>query len=207
MSNGSQDLTILENVPLEYGCLFTCVALTGLRLEELLALLWRHVDLDAKVIKVEQSLWRGQIVLPKTTSSARILPHGELLGGILAGHKRQAHHTGPDDFVFCKEDGTPFNPDVLYPVLDRLQIPRPKRSAGFHAFRHSAASLINKKTGNLKLAQGLLGHANLSTTADTYTHMSTEAQREASEVLERAVFGNLFPICSQIGNGNSQTIK
>jgi integrase len=203
---------ILENVSPEYSCLFTCVALTGLRLGELLALQWRHVDLDTKTIKVEQSLWRGQIVVPKTICSARILPHGAILGEILGGHKRQSHYTEPGDFVFCKEDGTPFNPDVLrkdvlYPALDRLQIARPKRSAGFHAFRHSAASLINKKTGNLKLAQGLLGHANLSTTADTYTHMSTEAQREASEVLERAVFGNPFPICSQIGNGNSQTIK
>ena len=59
--------------------------------------------------------------------------------------------------VFCKENGQPINPDVLrkdvfYPVLDRLRISRPKRSAGFHAFRHTAASLINDRTGNLKLA-------------------------------------------------------
>jgi integrase len=61
--------------------------------------------------------------------------------------------------------------------------------------------LINNRTGNLKLAQNLLGHSNLSTTADVYTHTSTEAQREASEILEQAVFGNLFPICSQKGTG------
>lgn len=61
----------------------------------------------------EQSLWRGQIVRPKTIYSAGILPHGVVLGEILAGHQRQAHQTGPGDFAFCKEDGTPFNPDVL----------------------------------------------------------------------------------------------
>jgi integrase len=107
------------------------------------------------------------------------------------------------------EKGDFFNPDVLRkdvlcPILDRLNIPRPKRSAGFHAFRHSAASLINNRTGNLKLAQNLLGHSNLSRTADVYTHTSTEAQREALEILEQAVFGNLFPICSQKG---TETVK
>ena len=110
---------------------------------------------------------------------------------------------------FYKPDGNSLNQDVLrkdvlYPILDRLNITRPKRSAGFHCFRHSAASLINNRTGNLKLAQNLLGHSNLSTTADVYTHMSTEAQREASETLEKVVFGNLFQICSTNGTGTVQ---
>ena len=76
-----------------------------------------------------------------------------------------------------------------------------------HAFRHSAASLINHKTGNLKLAQGLLGHSNLSTTADTYTHTSAEAQREASEVLERKILGDLFPIVPKTGNRSNSFVN
>jgi integrase len=200
---------ILDHVPPEYNCLFTCIALTGLRLGELLSLEWKHIDFDAGVIKVEQGLWRGQIVTPKTIGSARNVPYGAVLGKLLANHKRRSQHDQPENFVFCKPDGQFLNPDVLrkdvlYPILDRLQLPRPKRSAGFHAFRHSAASLINNRTGNLKLAQNLLGHSNLSTTADLYTHTSTEAQREASEVLEKAVFGDLFPICSQKGLGTVQ---
>ena len=81
--------------------------------------------------------------------------------------------------------------------LDRLGIPRPARAAGFHTFRHSAVSIINAKTGNLKLAQKLLGHSNLSTTADIYTHTSIEAEREAAVAVEQAVFGGSVPSCSQ----------
>jgi len=200
---------ILENAPPDYSCLFTCIALTGLRLGELLALEWKHVDLNSGVIKVEQNLWRGQIVAPKTIGSARIVPYGAVLGEVLVNHKRRSLHNQQEDFVFCKPDGDFLNQDVLrkdvlYPIPDRLNIPRPKRSAGFRCFRHSAASLINSQTGNLKLAQNLLGHSNLSTTADVYTHTSTEAQREASEILEQAVFGNLFPICAQKGTGTVQ---
>ncbi len=213
---------ILETIPAEHRCLFTCIALTGIRIGELLALQWRHIDFEARTIRIAQSLWRYRVVAPKTPDSLRILPFGGVLGNLLAEHKRVASHLRPEDFVFCKRNGQPFTQellrrDVLYPTLDRLQIPRPKRGAGFHAFRHSAASLINSETGNLKLAQTFLGHADLSMTADTYTHVSNVAERKASEVLERAIFGNsgnLFPICSQsvpdsgtIGNRKLHLVK
>ena len=53
--------------------------------------------------------------------------------------KQNSSHNGPDDFVFCKEDGAPLNPDVLkrdvlYPTLDRLGIARHRRAARFHTF-------------------------------------------------------------------------
>lgn len=91
-------------------------------------------------------------------------------------------------------DGSPLRQDVirrdvLYPVIDRLQLPRGQRESGFHAFRHAAASLINQETGNLKLAQKLLGHADISTTADTYTHTFSESERGASIALEKVIFG------------------
>jgi len=99
-----------------------------------------------------------------------------------------------EDFVFAKADGAPLQQDVvrrdvLYPVIDRLQLSRGQREAGFHAFRHAAASLINQQTGNLKLAQKLLGHADISTTADTYTHTFSTSERDASVALEKVVFG------------------
>ena len=112
------------------------------------------------------------------------------------------------EFVFCKRDGTPLHPDVLrkdvlYPTLDRLHIPRPKGAAGFHAFRHSAASLINAETGNLKLTQKFLGHSNVSTTADIYTHTTEAMEREAVVALERAIFGNLFPVVPNLKLGTT----
>jgi|SRR5439155_14546609 len=117
---------------------------------------------------------------------------GDLLAEALNEHLGNAS-SGPNDFVFSRPDDSPVNPDVLrrdilYSVLDRLHIPRPKRGAGFHAFRHAAATIINQQTGNLKLAQTLLGHSEISTTADTYTHVSTESKKEASAALEKAIF-------------------
>ena len=110
--------------------------------------------------------------------------------------------------MFCKKDGSPLDPDVLrkdvlYPILDRLGIPRAKGASGFHTFRHSAASIVNEQTGNLKLAQKFLGHSTIKMTADVYTHTSAEAEREAALAVERAIYGDLFPVAPNIGNRNN----
>lgn len=190
--------SILESVPAEHRCLFFCVALTGLRLGELLALQWKCVDLQGRVLRVLHSLYKRQMVSPKTLSSTRQVPLGDVLVAAFASHREQSSFVKLEDFVFCSQEGMSLNPDVLrkdvlYPVLDRLNIPRPKGAGGFHCFRHSAASFINAETGNLKIIQKFLGHSNVSTTADIYTHVSEAVEREAAVALERSIFGS----CSQ----------
>ncbi len=147
------------------------------------------------------------MVLPKTEESVRTIYFGPSLQGALTSQKLNSNHNGPTDFVFGKEDGLPLNPDVLrrdvlYPTLDRLGIPRNSRAAGFHTFRHSAATIVNQKTGNLKLVQKLLGHSNLGTTADVYTHTSAGADRGAALALEEAIYGDLFQVVPRFGTRN-----
>lgn len=89
--------------------------------------------------------------------------------------------------------------DVLYPALERLRIPRIKGASGLHAFRHTAGSAVEASTGRLKLAQRLLRHSNVSTTAGIYIHTTQQAEREAAVALERAYFGDFVPSCSQFG--------
>ena len=205
---GEQVRSIIQSVPKRYCALLACAALTGARLGEVLAVQWKHVDLEKQLLRIEQSLWNGQLLPPKTQGSIRTVPFGSALAEALKVHLRDSLRTGTEDFVFCKPDGSPLNPDVLrrdvlYPALDRLGIPRSSRNAGFHTFRHSAASFINNETGNLKLAQRLLGHSNLNTTADVYTHTSAETEREGALAVERAIYGEMFPVVPKIETGNS----
>lgn len=64
------------------------------------------------------------------------------------------------------------------------------------------ASFINTQTGNLKLAQKLLGHSTIDMTADVYTHTSAEAEREGALAVERAIYGDLFVVVPKIANRN-----
>ena len=197
---------ILENTPAQYRVFFQLLALTGTRAGEALGLQWKPVDLANAQLRIEQSLWRGQLVTPKTNQSVRTITLSVVLVEALRMHREASATKSPDSFVFCKSDGSPFHPDVvrkdvLYPVLDRLNIPRSSGASGLHAFRHSVASFINTETGNLKLAQKMLGHSTINMTADVYTHITTESEREAARAVERTIYANLFHNCSTFGTG------
>ena len=196
---------ILQSASIEHRAFFCCAGLTGPRLGELLGLQWKHIDLTGRELRIEQSLWHGQIVPPKTQGSVRTIYFGDVLASALTDHYERTGHRGPEGFVFCRKDGSPLNPDVLrkdvlYPILDRLGISRRSGASGFHTFRHSAASILNERTGNLKLAQKLLGHSTVNLTANVYTHTSVEAEREAALAIERAICGDLFPVVPSLGN-------
>ena len=125
------------------------------------------------------------------------------------GTLQRATHRSPEDFVFCKNDGSPLHPDVLrkdvlYPILDRLGIARSAGVSGFHTFRHSVASILNAQTGNLKLAQKLLGHSTVNMTADVYTHTSAEAERECRARHRTGDLWRSVPSCSQCGEQEQQ---
>jgi integrase len=145
-------------------------------------------------------------VPPKTGGSVRRIPIGSILSDILKRHYRESGKPVAGAYVFSKEDGAPLHPevvrkDVLYPILDRLGIKRMPRESGFHRFRYSAGSFVNAETGDLKLAQSLLGHTQLSTTANIYTHMLPSAEKNFAGIGEgnfRKSVPSLFPI----GNRN-----
>ncbi len=116
------------------------------------------------------------------------------LSEVLQMHRQASRWTGADDFVFGKADGAPMNADtlrlkVLYPALKSIGIARERNRHGFHLFRHSAASIVHAQTRDVSLAQKLLGHSRLSTTADIYTHTQTDAE-EATETLAREIWGS-----------------
>jgi len=120
----------------------------------------------------------------------------EMLEVVLQDHMAPSRFKEPENYLFHKDDGSPVDPDVfrsdvLYPVLRQLGIPILPRASGFHMFRHTAASLINKETGNMKLPQAQLGQANVQITADVYTHVDEDQKRKAAEALERGILGEL----------------
>jgi len=171
--------------------------MTGARLGELLALQRRHVDIKQRTLRIEQSFWNGQIVPPPTPGSNRTIVMGDILAHALEIHLQPCTSADGNRFVFAKRDGTPLNADVLQKdvlclLLDRLQIPRTTRNSGFHCFRHSAGSFVNSVTGNMKLAQKLLGHSNFNTPADVYAHTSLEEEKAAALAFGKSIVRGEF---------------
>lgn len=204
--SGDEIRQIINHTPDDHKALFTVLAVTSLRIGEALGLRWESVDFAARKLSITKSLWRGKLDVPKTTASVRKLHIPESLLDVLLAHRDRSEFTGREDFVFCRPDGEPLDPDhlrnvVLYPAMAAAGIQRSSREYGFHIFRHAAGSIVHAKTGDLKLAQKLLGHVRISTTSDIYTHVPDEVAKTATEILAAEI------CCSQTVPKSSDLIQ
>ena len=88
------------------------------------------------------------------------------------------------DLVFTTTVGTPMDASNLtrqhlYPLLERAGLPRVR----FHDLRHTFATLMLQNGEHPKVVQEMLGHANISETMDTYSHVLPDMQTDAMKRL------------------------
>ena len=194
---------LLRVLPEPVRTMVLLCAFTGVRAGELFALRWRHLDLGRGVLQVRESVHRGKFGPPKTRSSVRDLPLGNVVLAALLAHRRRVGGCSPDDLLFPSRNQTARCRNnllrrVVYPACDRATIPR----VGWHSLRHLHATLLSEAGEPLKVAQAQLGHADLQTTLGVYTHVLPESQRRAVERVELLIFPN-FPK-SNVEEGGSK---
>jgi len=95
--------------------------------------------------------------------------------------------------VFCTEKGLPIDPrnftrhfDIL---LKRAGIPHIR----FHDTRHTFATLMLELGEYPKVVQQMLGHSKRAVTLDTYTHVSLDLEKHATEKLNQALVERKIP--------------
>jgi integrase len=179
---------LLEALEEPFRSIVTVAVLSGLRRGELFALRWGCVDLVQKFLTVRESIYMGRISTPKTRSSVRRIPLSAPLAELFEKLKARSQHARDEDFVFSSRCGTSLHPDhilkrVIQPTCERLMLPR----IGWHTFRHVHATLLSVSGESIKTAQSILGHSDLETTLQVYTHPIPEAERRAEEKLAEMV--------------------
>ena len=161
--------------------------LTGMRIGELLALRWKNVDFERKVIRVREAVYEGHVSTPKTRSGLRDVPIGPALEHALHQHNARSR-VADDSLVFPTRTGTYQRPGNLQ---KRHLLPACAKAGlsgiSWHDCRHTHATLLSDMGEPLKTAQAQVGHASLSTTAEIYAHAIPSSQRFAIERLERVV--------------------
>jgi integrase len=154
----------------------------GLRQGELLGLRWEDVDLEGGTVQVRRtlSLTRdGHIFEPPKNGKGRSIeltqPTVEALKSHLTSQLKEIEALGDDykdqGLIFPGEHGQPIRPWTLTGkferILQRVGLPRIR----FHDLRHTCATLLLSKGVHAKFVQELLGHATISITLDTYSHV------------------------------------
>ncbi len=178
----------------DYFVFFATLLYTGLRRGELLALRWRNLNLPAGKLTVVETAYKldnGEYLLkePKTASSRRsvTLPASlvELFKAYRADQELLRIQLGVglelNDFVFIRPDGTPINPNAVTLAFKRILKRAGLKGYRVHDLRHTHATLMLMAGVHPKIVSERLGHASISITLDTYSHVLPSMQEEAAE--------------------------
>jgi len=164
------------------------LVLTGLRIGELLALRWGNVDLDARILRVVETVYDGHFDKPKTKRGKRAIPIGVETANVLASLRPES--PDPMRLVFADSDGKPLD---RWNLLRKHLKPAAKRSGlsgvTWHLLRHSHATMLDVVGTPIGTMQSLLGHSTPEITREVYLHAIPEEQRRAVNGVEKLLFG------------------
>lgn len=146
---------------------------TGMRPGETAALTWSDVDFDHNEIHVHAAKESGSRAIkgPKTASGVRDIPiHAALLPRLLAAKGK------PFSLVFPTKAGTVQNESSMRRMWNSFisgveeELGRPAEGLTPYCLRHTFCTDLQRAGVPINVAKELMGHADIQTTANIYTH-------------------------------------
>jgi integrase len=176
---------------LDYTC-FLLAATTGMRRGEIYALRWRHVDLAAATIHIEEA-WKGkeETGLPKW-GRTRTAPIPAQTINALAELREEGVRIARNDLVICdddgkRQDGAWWKRHFAY-AMKKLKIDTKGRGLRPHSFRHTLNSQLRAGGVDPARIRAMLGWSR-EQTQESYTHWQTEDLRSLAEKVEKILQG------------------
>jgi integrase len=182
---------------------WTVALALGLRQSEALALQWKDIDLLNGTLAVRCTLHRvkGKGLVyepPKTPRSLRTLALPIPL--VRALHEHKARQTGErmiaadewhdEDLVFAQLTGRPIDKKADYDAWRNLLKSAGVRHVRLHDGRHTAATLLLSEGVHPRVVMELLGHSQMRTTMDIYSHVMPALAREAADRMGAVLLGD-----------------
>jgi integrase len=180
----------LDKRPQKFA-LFRVLAFCGLRCGECLALTWNDLTLSDNTLRINKTLATGlhgnvKIQAPKTKASRRTIDLDPLTVTALKKWRivqrklllgSGVNAMSKDQLIFTNQHNQLMNPIVPAQWLKRIIKQYDLKRITVHGFRHSHASALFAAGASIKEVQSRLGHTDVKTTLDIYTHVSKEQDR------------------------------
>jgi integrase len=173
---------------------WTVALAVGLRQSETLGLRWSDIDLDAGKLSVKRGLHRvsGQGLVyedPKSERSRRTIALPTPLIEDLRVHRVQQdreRHGAADlwedhQLVFAQPNGRPIDRKSDWQAWKAVLKTADVRDVRLHDGRHTAATLLLSAGIHPRVVMELLGHSQMRTTTDTYSHVMPALAQEAAD--------------------------
>jgi integrase len=164
---------------------------TGLRVSEILALRWEHIDFGTGAMLVQQGVVNGRIGRVKTEASQDEVPLDPAFASLLLNWKGSK----TEGLVFPSPlTGRPF-----YAGIIQRQILKPKGAEigipelGWHTFRHTYRSLLDETGAPIGVQQKLMRHSNVATTMNVYGNSTLRAKQQANSKVVQMVMRHEQP--------------
>lgn len=186
----AEDESIIKNLSndVPFGFFAKFLLFTGCRRGEALAITPQDIDFELKTVSINKTVeWIGnkpQIKpQPKTAAGKRQIPLPEILIDELKNRQKQ-------NYIFQNQNCQLLKNSQIEKLWSDL-----KKETGIkctpHQLRHSYATMLFDAGIDVKTAQSWLGHTDIKTTLDTYTHLSelrqTQSINKWYEFIEKVV--------------------
>lgn len=204
-------LSAIKGIDLE--TFFLTALNSGLRQGELLALTWNDIYLDNNTITVNKGLERiynvskegkngSNIVIQstKTIKGNRIVTIPVFLSKKLKQHRLKQNELKlklgnlyqDNNLVFCTKRGNYLSSFFVRKKFKEILVQNNLKDRKFHDLRHTYATRLFELGESPKTVQELLGHSNISTTMNIYTHVMDSMKEKATSKLDH-LYTNLNP--------------
>ena len=158
---------------------------------------WKDINFkkkQLKIVRTSQCVPNMGIITkqPKTHSSLRVIDLSDTAIILLKNYQKwqiqERFRLGDKwvdtDRLFCQWNGTPIHPDTITgwfrDFIKRNNLPK----VTIHSLRHTNATLLIASGTDIRTIAGRLGHAQTSTTVNTYSHVIQSANRVAADRLD-----------------------
>jgi integrase len=182
---------LLPHLKQPYRTMVIVAQCLGLRVSEIVALVWSDFDFINSSVLVQRSIVHGHVGAVKTEYSRDVVPLDHNLVNVLQEWRRQAPLKGSDDWVFANpRTGKPYH-------QEEIQKKHIKKAAieagigldiGWHTFRHTYRSWLDATGAPIKVQQELMRHASIATTMNVYGKAMPSIKREANGKVVSMIF-------------------
>lgn len=192
-----QLLKIVKGSIIETPVLITCYY--GLRRSEILGLKWENIDFNGNTLTIKNTrvFYNKEIKKDhaKNITSNRTLPLIPAIANYLKKlQEKQIENKrlfGGDyvengGYICCWDNGKLYNISLLNHRLKSMLEDSNMPHIRFHDLRHSTASFLIKQGFSFKEVSVWLGHSDIQTTANIYSHIDMEQKENIAKMLNES---------------------
>ncbi|MDK6688135.1 tyrosine-type recombinase/integrase [Aerococcus urinae] len=183
-----------------HACIRT-LAYTGLRRGEILALTWNDINFNEKTLTVDKAVGQRDgnelyLKAPKNANSIRTISVDDKTLNVLKKWRaeqgqlllKMGFNLGKDQLIFNNTKTNGFlNLTSIYNAFKRICEQNDFRFIKIHGFRHTHCSLLFEAGVPMKDVMNRLGHGDIQTTMNIYTHVTEQSERKSAQLFANYV--------------------